>query len=278
MLSICARVDKPTEQKVTREVLSGVISGRQVPIYAQEADDRTVRAWADVGVNDLLSILGPKTLLRLMISPTGVFGFYDSAVPFNVRGERIFAITPEGETEVPYISYEGEAQEIMNHWRDRTATSFYIAKGETYYFRSIGGVDALPRIAESMSPAMPNDFKTLAETNLYISQKGSVTNLHCDYLSGAIHQVKGSKRVLIFPRDESPKLALNEPPHLLKRRSQYAGRLTQEVVDANPVLASARGYEVILKAGQWVYIPRRWAHYVETLENDTVSLIVNFRV
>lgn len=134
MLSIVQRIEKPTEQRVTREQLGGVIFGQQVPIYGQDADDRTVRTWENVSVKDLIPILGSKNLLRLMISPTGVFGFYDQSAPFSVRGARIFATTPDSqEVEVPYVSYEGEAQEIMDHWSERTGSGgHYIAPNEVY--------------------------------------------------------------------------------------------------------------------------------------------------
>ena len=50
------------------------------------------------------------------------------------------------------------------------------------------------------------------------------------------------------------------------------GKLNEKVVKS--LDSRIHGFEAILEPGMWLYIPYGWLHYVETLDDETFSLIV----
>lgn len=284
MRSQCSLIPHAEPDTLTRAQVSAIIHGEQCPLYLAARDHAVSDTWKDVGINDLLPILGPKKFLRLMVSPTGVFGFYDGDVSVDLRDARVQITPPKGTTldpneslEAPHIRFEADAHTMMAQWATKGPNDHFLVPDEHYYFRSIGGVLDIPRIQQSMPASIPTDRASLKEVNLYLSQAGTVTNLHYDPVAGAICQLKGRKRALLFPPDQADKFAMYPPDHFFSRRSRHAGRLDQTLVDHHPRLREARGFEYIVGPDEWLFLPKGWLHYIETLDDDTISLIVTFR-
>jgi ribosomal protein L16 Arg81 hydroxylase len=103
---------------------------------------------------------------------------------------------------------------------------------------------------------------------------GIVTNIHYDANPGFVVQLRGRKRILIWPPSEKENLYITYPMnHPYYRRSRYDGRIEDVGVDF-PKIKQAKYIEVILKPDECLYIPKGWFHYVETLDDITVSSIV----
>jgi Cupin-like domain len=100
-------------------------------------------------------------------------------------------------------------------------------------------------------------------SGILIGERGTITGLHYDYWHGFLAQIRGRKRVLLFPPEESKNLYVAMSParmtHLpIRSLSADKGRF--------PKIQKAAHVELVLEPGQVLYIPPFWFHEVEALE------------
>ena len=111
---------------------------------------------------------------------------------------------------------------------------------------------------------------------LYLSNAGTVTNLHYDADDGLLHQLTGRKSVALWaPKDAHHLRTCGDAcGSICRRRSQWDGEL--------PPMGGAAGgwpgagvppYHVILEPGQTLFIPQGWLHYVTSLSTPTASYV-----
>ena len=263
--------------------LGAVIQGDQAPHFVH-SDQAASDDWRHMHAGNLLEKLDQNTKVRLFITPTGVLGYYNtSMVQVSVRGGRPWgrvidpSVLPQGaEIELPHMQLGGSMSlggysAILQHKR---ASDFVFNASERTYMRTVG--DVLPQVAPLMPHGIPVDAASCAHVSLYVSQAGTVTNLHWDVYSGVIHQLRGRKRVIFFSPDQLDHFAMHPNRHIFARRAQVADKLTEATLQAHPEMQRARGYECIIEPDQWLYIPARWLHHVETLDDNTISLITRF--
>lgn len=107
--------------------------------------------------------------------------------------------------------------------------------------------------------------------NLWIGAAGNVTPLHFDVSHNLLAQVSGAKKVTLY----SPANTGFLYPFPRESVIPHMSRVDVEEPDlmAYPDFARARAIEVILEAGQMLFIPFTWWHHVRSL-NDSIS--VNF--
>lgn len=104
---------------------------------------------------------------------------------------------------------------------------------------------------------------------LFVGGATSITHMHFDIdLSNILHtQFAGRKRVLLFPFEEQYKL-YRKPFEVLSLAdfSNYYqdGKLNY---DQFPALKFAKGYEVILKHGDTLFMPAGYWHHMEYLDS-----------
>jgi len=112
-------------------------------------------------------------------------------------------------------------------------------------------------------------------SGLWVGQQGNITALHYDVWHGFLGQILGRKRVILFGPDESSKL-YPDPPFGLRLAST---RLPTACLSADrsvfPKVYRAQRWEAVLNAGDMLYIPPYWWHYVESLD-DNVSLSLRY--
>ncbi|HTK89066.1 MAG TPA: cupin-like domain-containing protein [Verrucomicrobiae bacterium] len=111
--------------------------------------------------------------------------------------------------------------------------------------------------------------KSFEFPRLWIGPQGSMTPLHYDSRDNLICQYVGTKRLLLFPPSQIKWLyarglapswsGVPDPRH--------------PDLDAFPLFARARSVEVTLVAGELLYLPARWSHFVV---NQDASVMVNF--
>ncbi len=282
-LSICEPIVAVTDVARDATWLRDVVHGEQVPHFVQ-GDMSTVASWQHMHAGNLLEKLDSHTKVRLFITPTGVLGYYNtSMVQVSVRDGRPWgrvtdpSVLPQGvEVELPHMQLGGSMGlggylTILQHKRP---SDFVFNADERTYMRTVG--DVLPQVASFMPRDIPVDEASCAHVSLYVSHTGTVTNLHWDVYSGVIHQLKGRKRVIFFAPDQIDHFAMHPNRHIFARRAQVADKLTEATLQAHPQMQGAHGYECIIEPGQWLYVPARWLHHVETLDDDTISLITRF--
>ena len=256
-----------------------VVPGDGEPAWIHCAGHAAQR-WSNARLEDWNTFFVQGTPMRIFITPRGVVGFYHAPdVAISRRNGRIFGHSkhkqyfPKDDIELPHIQLDCEVSALVGLLTQPHAP--LLAPNERIYVRTNHDVQHVPQIAESLwGPLVPAG--TVQSVNLYYSEANTVTNLHYDVQSGAIQQLKGRKRVLLFPRDDRDKVPMYPNNHILGRRSQLDMEITEATLQLHPQLRRLRGYECILEPDQCLYIPAGWLHYVESLDTPTVSLIVRY--
>ena len=95
----------------------------------------------------------------------------------------------------------------------------------------------------------------------WIGPAGTISSMHTDDKHNLFCQVMGEKLIIIA----SPKDAVNLYPHegLLNNTSQVDPESIN--LEEFPLAQKVKFYKVILKAGEMLYIPKLWFHYVRSL-------------
>jgi hypothetical protein len=142
-----------------------------------------------------------------------------------------------------------------------------------YYIQQESITESFPELlADIRRPQLLSSSKTISASNLWLGSRGCKSPLHYDTFENFLTQVKGLKRVILFPPSESPNLY-----PALDSRLPHCSRVNVFAPDSSefPLYAAAEQsrLETLLAIGETLYIPALWWHAVESLE---MSISVNF--
>ncbi|NEQ28626.1 MAG: hypothetical protein F6K28_58615 [Microcoleus sp. SIO2G3] len=117
--------------------------------------------------------------------------------------------------------------------------------------------------------------------NLWVGPSGHVEALHYDPSDGTLMQLHGAKKLLLFPPDQTPNLypfpVTVHLRHGMKLRSWFSQTYPEKPdFAAFPKLKTALALrrEVILKAGEVIFLPAGWWREVTSL-GDGMTCSVN---
>jgi hypothetical protein len=238
--------------------------------YIFEKDDRISKRFLKMSIGDVKKLFKENSeVTRLMISPSGIFDWYDGRdLEITIQDGRIWGKPKNSVKGSPAVREDSVKFELKQYQSDGDieVSNYVITPTERYYIRTLGSNP------NNYKDVIPPCFDEIGGVSFYISRKGTITNLHYDSRSGVIVQLKGRKRVYIFPREQEAYFKMYPQTHRLYRRSMVDGKLNEKVVKS--LDSRIHGFEAILEPGMWLYIPYGWLHYVETLDDETFSLIV----
>lgn len=149
-----------------------------------------------------------------------------------------------------------------------------------------------PLVREAMSAEMQRDWDeglskeildqvqklcgadSLNTSSLFCSGEGAYSRPHFDQNPNLFLQVRGAKRWLLFPPEDSPLLYPYPKGHPLDRKSRVDFEAPQ--VDMLPKAADLKGRGIVAEIGPGdvLWLPSHWWHAVQSLEPETLS--VNF--
>eukprot|EP00435_Cladocopium_sp_Y103_P037481 s2657_g9.t3 len=105
------------------------------------------------------------------------------------------------------------------------------------------------------------------EAVLWLSPAGARTGLHQDdEPCSVLYQVYGRKRLRLFSPLDTKHLKANEQPHCLGEHGTRYSQLSWEELDT--LSSSLQPLELVLEAGDAIFIPNGWWHAVEALGPD----------
>lgn len=143
-------------------------------------------------------------------------------------------------------------------------------------------MDQIPQLRTDFTQprcSIRNGWK-LASSSIWFGTAHTVTLLHYDSYDNFLVQVAGFKYVVLFPTSETANLKAGEQASKKGSVSSYGAQgNTCSVNVASPNLqehhkySKAKGWAVLLRPGDTLYIPKGYWHYVRGL---TASLSVNF--
>lgn len=137
-----------------------------------------------------------------------------------------------------------------------------------------------PNIAKYLSPLKPL-FKfpkfipsqKYGELRLWIGGKGQRSTIHNDNYHNLNAQIHGKKEFLLFPPEQTDKLYVKE-----LNQACWISPVDPLNYDCKkyPLFREAEGFKVIISAGELLYIPIFWWHYVTALETSiSVSMFIH---
>lgn len=110
-----------------------------------------------------------------------------------------------------------------------------------------------------------------SDSTIWIGSQGAHTPCHYDtYGCNLVAQVKGTKRWILFPPTETTHMKPTRVPY--EESSVYSKWNFSSPLPADFYDINRKVYIVDLKAGQVLFVPPLWWHYVESLET---SITVN---
>ena len=145
----------------------------------------------------------------------------------------------------------------------------------------VGDINSLPRYAGN-TPLAREDFEALGfrypefleykkpdTPRLWFGPRGSMTPLHYDSQDNLICQYMGTKHLTLYPPSQIGWL------YTRGFAPTWSGVADPRRPDLGkfPLFARAKAVEVTLSAGEMLYLPRGWSHFVV---NSDTSLMVNF--
>lgn len=99
--------------------------------------------------------------------------------------------------------------------------------------------------------------------SFWVGPGGSTTPLHFDSLENMFIHFWGKKKWILYPKTQLADLYM---PSDLPKRNFSPIDLMNPDLEKFPKFKNTRAYEVIVSAGETLYVPNRWAHYVEALD------------
>ncbi|MBD3557335.1 cupin-like domain-containing protein [Planktothrix sp. FACHB-1355] len=137
-----------------------------------------------------------------------------------------------------------------------------------------------PNIAKFLSPLKPL-FKfpryipsqKYGELRLWIGGKGQRSTIHNDNYHNLNAQIHGKKEFLLFSPDETEKLYVKE-----LNQACWVSPVDPLHYDADefPLFREAKAFRAVIAAGELLYIPIFWWHYVTALDTSiSVSMFIH---
>ncbi len=102
-------------------------------------------------------------------------------------------------------------------------------------------------------------------TQFWIGGPGNITPAHFDVADNLLGQIQGTKRLLLWAPSNYPHLYVN-PTGARHERNSQLGSLDQVDLGLYPRFADAEALSCELVAGELLFIPIGWFHYVHTIE------------
>jgi Cupin-like domain len=150
---------------------------------------------------------------------------------------------------------------------------------ETKYDSSEWLFDELPFFQPLSHERTPDGSIDYERPNLYIGDETKQEGIHCrfgmsgviaeshfDMQKNAITVLGGTRRYILSHPDQCGNLALYPRGHPSSRHSAVDWSQGKPDLESYPDFAFATGNEILLQAGQTLYLPSNWFHYIVSLE------------
>ncbi|ODN03338.1 Lysine-specific demethylase 8 [Orchesella cincta] len=138
----------------------------------------------------------------------------------------------------------------------------YVA--QYHLFRQLPELGKDIRVPEYCTLGSISDNENV-EINAWFGPADTISPTHYDPNHNILVQIFGSKIIRLFPPSESSKLKPHPESSLLFNTSQLDVE-QDDLFVAHPEMKNAKHCDIILNAGEALYIPPKWWHYVKSLE------------
>ncbi|XP_018413586.1 PREDICTED: HSPB1-associated protein 1 [Nanorana parkeri] len=245
---------KPFTAQEAREIVLGL---DRPAVFLAMAQDWPASRWDAARLSDLLQ---------------------DKSLCFRI-GRRRMDTEPQFETQCDYIEgtvkqfrswVSGDSPELCGAFRRFDRAEFWAYAD--YKYLAVLFEDR----ADILQDVLWEDFgfpgRGGRESTLWVGSRGANTPCHVDsYGCNLVLQVEGRKRWHLFPPEDTDHLYPTRIPY---EESSIFSRVNVVNPDWSrcPSFSNAHPHVVTLHPGQVLFVPRHWWHYVESVDDVTVSV------
>ncbi|KAH9850763.1 Clavaminate synthase-like protein [Lenzites betulinus] len=202
------------------------------------------------------------------------------------------AITPNGRADAVTSGPDGRLYVVEPHTEQMNVDSFLETlssashedtdkRSEIHYLQSQNGNLFTNRYFDLAGGDDPSEFEPLREyipsevpwcsdaldkspdaVNLWIGDQKSVTSIHSDPYENIYTVIRGSKQFTLLPPTEGWCLKERRYPHATYVRAADTPKLELVPSSADTPWCAAHPIEVTVNAGETLYLPAGWWHYV----------------
>lgn len=159
--------------------------------------------------------------------------------------------------------------------RDFFENYFLKNQRETHYLGNYSITTEQLKKINIKAPNIYNPFTFVGVSQLWIGRKGCITPLHCDGADNFIYQLYGEKKWIVFPPNDFKKLNVNKDAGLPTAGFFCSDLNLKKKEDLKMLSQKTSPLSITVRAGESLYMPCGWFHYVETKKN---SIAINFWV
>jgi hypothetical protein len=168
--------------------------------------------------------------------------------------------------------YKGRHKQVMPFDRFIADIQAGRAGNDAYItaYNSDRNREALARLEQDLG--FVDEYLTPAHGMMWIGPAGTFTPLHFDLTNNLIAQVVGSKRVVMLPPSETPRLYNHRHVFSAVHDITDEAQLAQ-----HPLARGAQTLEFDIGPGDLLYVPIGWWHQVTALDFSVTITHTNFR-
>jgi len=230
------------------------------PLIVEGTNVMNSNKWADI---DYLQGLLQDQKVVVKRSPSCKFRYFD--MKKNI-GRYKFR-EPLEERKQTLKEFIAEAEEILTEGRPERLYLQETLSGHAEMAEEFASWswELLIRVSQACGWGLPDS------NELFVGMPGAETPLHFDERENLFFQVRGRKELVVFPFVDYLRLYPFPTTHPCDRQSMVGSPVSPDL-QAFPRFRQAVGHYATLKAGDLLYLPYGWWHWLRNLDNLTMSV------
>jgi len=236
-------------------------AARAEPLVVEGAGIIGTERWADVE-GHLGGLLGDRAVL-VKRSPSQRFRYFD----LKKNTGRYDFKQPLREEQMCLRDFLAESRFILEEGRAERMYLQETLSGHAEMAEEFASWrwELLIRVSSACGWGLPDS------NELFVGMAGVETPLHFDERENLFYQVRGTKEIAVFPFVDYTRLYPFPTSHPCDRQSMVGTPVSPDV-GAFPRFSEAVGHYATLQAGDLLYLPYGWWHWLRNLEHLTVSV------
>lgn len=221
-------------------------------------------------IQNLIKQFGRQSL-RIEQSSTTEFLYYKPPNMNHLRKSNPLKDWKPPQTEIlmnikQYLKLVEEAESLGNVIESNTTLYYFtLSAGEGYSLPWLR--EALPMFKPEPSLFIvdPSGFRGI---NCRFGMKGVIATAHYDGGRNFVAMIRGRKRYILLPPESCADLYLLPRGHPSARHSKSNWADIEELKNKYPKILNSSATEVMLSAGEVLYIPGYWFHYIVSQDSS----------
>lgn len=230
------------------------------PLIIEGTNVMNASKWADIG--HLQGLLQDQKVV-VKRSACSKFRYFD--MKKNI-GQYTFR-APIEERKQTLKEFMMEAEEILTEGRPERLYLQETLSGHAEMAEEFASWawELLIRVSQACGWGLPDS------NELFVGMPGAETPLHFDERENLFFQVRGRKEIVVFPFTDYLRLYPFPTTHPCDRQSMVGSPVSPDL-EAFPRFQGSVGHYATLKAGDLLYLPYGWWHWLRNLDNLSASV------